>query len=50
MNVKEHIHWSEGLSMAVLIIFIVLLGIYPVPLLNLIGVSSGAIAALLGGG
>jgi NADH-quinone oxidoreductase subunit M len=49
-DIKEHIHWSESLSMAVLIIFIVLLGVYPAPLLNLIGVSSGTIAALLGGG
>jgi|TARA_B100000315_G_scaffold51520_1_gene45990 NADH-quinone oxidoreductase subunit M len=49
-EVKEHIHWSESISMAVLIILIIFLGIYPAWLLNLIGDSSGAIANLLGGG
>lgn len=49
-DVKEHIHWSESLSMAALIVFIVILGIYPAPLLNLIEVTSHSVAALLGGG
>lgn len=49
-DVKEHIHWSESLSMAALIVFIVILGVYPAPLINLIEVSSRGVAALLGGG
>ena len=45
----EHIHWSESLSMAILIIFIVALGVYPVPLLDLISTTSADVARLLGG-
>jgi NADH-quinone oxidoreductase subunit M len=49
-DVKEHIHWSESVSIAALIVFIVILGVYPAPLISLIEMSSHGIAALLGGG
>jgi NADH-quinone oxidoreductase subunit M len=49
-DVKEHIHWSESVSMAALIVFIVILGVYPAPLISLIEITSHSIAALLGGG
>ncbi|MBI4344164.1 MAG: NADH-quinone oxidoreductase subunit M [Euryarchaeota archaeon] len=45
----EHVHWSESLSMAILIIFIVALGVYPVPLLDLISTTSADVVRLLGG-
>jgi NADH-quinone oxidoreductase subunit M len=46
---EEHMHWSESLSAALLILSIVLLGLYPAPLVDLINATTVGIVEMVGG-